>query len=115
MENIKFIATGDNMLGECMLHGKYVNYLYIKSAGAKLCIGCLKDGLFNQDITKEAKEVYPGYFYKPINLDRTRFLKIASDTVKQLENTYCFDHSADIKHELRMELVKVLAERLFDK
>jgi hypothetical protein len=52
------------MDGTCKLHGK-VKYLYVKSAGAKLCLQCVKAGLFKVEIAKELFEQYPQY--GPIN------------------------------------------------
>ena len=40
------------MKGKCELHGK-VSYLYVKSAGAKLCAGCVKAGLYKPEIEEE--------------------------------------------------------------
>ena len=50
------------MTAPCDLHGKYSTYLYVKSTGAKLCLGCMKAGLYKQYIVDEAKLVYPQYF-----------------------------------------------------
>lgn len=58
------------MIGECQLHGKQVNYLYVKHAGAKLCLECMKAGLFKKELVDEARSVYPEYFKQPAPQER---------------------------------------------
>lgn len=52
------------MDGTCKLHGK-VKYLFVKSAGAKLCLDCVKAGHYKEELAKELFEQYPQY--APIN------------------------------------------------
>lgn len=49
------------MEGKCKFHGK-VKYLYVKSAGAKLCDGCLQQGFYKTELYDEAKAMYPEHF-----------------------------------------------------
>jgi hypothetical protein len=48
------------MDGTCKLHGK-VKYLFVKSAGAKLCVQCVKEDLYKPELKEELYQQYPQY------------------------------------------------------
>ncbi len=46
----------------CRLHLENDLWLYVPQAGAKLCVRCLKAGLFNREVTEAATGIYPQHF-----------------------------------------------------
>lgn len=50
--------------GLCLIHPSSEDWLYVPKAGAKLCVQCLRDGLYRLDVTTEAELMYPRFFAK---------------------------------------------------
>jgi hypothetical protein len=55
--------------GKCKIHGN-VKYLFVKSAGAKLCLDCVKDNFYKKELKDEMAQAYPQYFTDEMEISR---------------------------------------------
>ena len=50
------------MIAECRIHGEKSHFFYVPSANGKICMGCMLEGFFSEDIVAEARKMYPQQF-----------------------------------------------------
>ncbi len=51
--------------GDCRAHPANEDWLFSKVVGAKLCVGCVRDGFYVPPVTEEMATQYPDYFKSP--------------------------------------------------